>query len=222
VTAGKLPSPLLLPSCAYPLPIHMNLPVISFYWDPASPYTWLAATQIEALAARCEATVSWQPFVLGKVFEATGNRAPATVAAKAKHLFKDLQRWAALYGEPLNFPKVFPVNSIAALRMACAANEIGEGGRFALAVMRAYWVDGVDIGKPEALVAAMTAAGFDGAALLDASQQQPIKDQLRANTDEAIKRGAFGAPSFFVGHEMFWGNDRLVLLERFLAEQTKG
>ncbi|MGQ3057459.1 MAG: DsbA family protein [Nevskia sp.] len=99
----------------------MNSLVIEFFWDPASPYTWLAATQIEALAARSGATVSWRPFVLGKVFEATGNRAPATVAAKAKHLFKDLGRWAALYGQPLNFPKVFPVNSIAALRMACAA-----------------------------------------------------------------------------------------------------
>lgn len=194
----------------------MSTPVITFCWDPASPYTWLAATQIDGLAARCGATIVWQPIVLGKVFEATGNRAPATVAAKARHLFRDLQRWAALYEVPLNFPKVFPVNSIAALRMACAANEAGDGGRFALAVMRAYWVDGVDIGKPEALVAAMTAAGFDAVALFEAGQQQPIKDQLRASTDDAIKRGAFGAPSFFVGDEMFWGNDRLVLLERHL------
>ncbi|MGQ3058446.1 MAG: DsbA family protein, partial [Nevskia sp.] len=93
--------------------------------------------------------------------------------------------------------------------------------RFALAVMRAYWVDGVDIGQPEALVAAVSAAGFDGAALLAASQQQPVKDQLRANTDEAIKRGAFGAPTFFVGSEMFWGNDRLVLLESALAAAAK-
>ncbi|WP_293375150.1 2-hydroxychromene-2-carboxylate isomerase [Nevskia sp.] len=199
----------------------MNPSVIEFFWDPASPYTWLAATQIEALAARSKATISWRPFVLGKVFEATGNRAPATVAAKAKHLFKDLQRWAQLYEQPLNFPKVFPVNSIAALRMACAADASGDGGRFAMAAMRAYWVDGVDIGKPEALVTAMTAAGFDGAALLEASQQQEVKDRLRANTDEAIKRGAFGAPSFFVGNDMFWGNDRLVLLERFLSSEAR-
>ena len=199
----------------------MNPPVITFCWDPASPYTWLAATQIDALAARTGATVAWQPIVLGKVFEATGNRPPATVAAKARHLFKDLQRWATLYGVPLNFPKVFPVNSIAALRMGCAANQTGDGGRFALAVMRAYWVDGVDIGQPEALVAAITAAGLDGAALFADSQQQPVKDQLRAHTDEAIRRGAFGAPTFFVGDEMFWGNDRLVLLEQFLATSAR-
>lgn len=194
----------------------MTRPAIECLWDPASPYTWLAATQIDALAARCGTTVHWQPIVLGKVFEATGNRAPATVAAKAKHLFKDLQRWATLYRVPLNFPTVFPVNSIAALRMACAADAHGDGGRFALAVMRAYWVDGVDIGNADALVAAMTAAGFDGMALAEASQQPAIKDRLRANTDDAIKRGAFGAPTFFVGREMFWGNDRLVLLERHL------
>lgn len=197
----------------------MSAPVITFCWDPASPYTWLAATQIDALAARAGARVDWQPIVLGKVFEATGNRAPATVAAKARHLFKDLQRWARLYDVPLNFPTVFPVNSIAAMRMACAANETGGGGRFALAVMHAYWVDGVDIGQPEALVAAITAAGLDGAALFAASQQQRIKDRLRAHTDEAIRRGAFGAPTFFVGDEMFWGNDRLVLLERHLASR---
>jgi len=200
----------------------MNTPVIEFFWDPASPYTWLAATQIGALATRTGATVSWRPFVLGKVFEATGNRAPATVAAKAKYLFKDLGRWAALYNQPLNFPKVFPVNSMTALRMACAANEAGEGGRFALAVMRAYWVDGVDISQPDALVSAMTAAGFDGAALFEASRQQAIKDVLRANTDDAIKRGAFGAPTFFVGSTMFWGNDRLVLLEDALRPAAQG
>ncbi len=195
----------------------MSKRIIEFFWDPASPYTYLAGTRIEALAARSGVQIEWKPFVLGKVFEATGNRAPASVAAKRKHLFQDIQFWAGHYGVPLNFPKIFPVNSIAALRAGCAANRQERGGAYAQAIMQAYWADGADIAQPEAIVAAASAAGLDGAALMAQTQEQPIKDQLRANTEEAVKRGAFGAPTFFVGQQMFWGNDRLVLLEDYLA-----
>jgi len=189
---------------------------IEFFWDAASPYTYLAATQIEALAARAGAGLVWRPFLLGKVFEATGNRMPAAVPAKARHLFSDVQRWSQHYGVPVAFPKVFPVNSVLALRAGLAAAAQGQGAAFALGVMRAYWVDGADIGQPQAVSAVATALGLDGAALLSQAQEQPVKDQLRANTEEAVKRGAFGAPTFFVGEQMFWGNDRLVLLEEFL------
>src|SRR5882672_6199179 len=85
---------------------------IEFFWDAASPYTYLAATQIEPVIARAGAKLLWRPFLLGKVFEATGNRMPASVPAKAKHLFCDVQRWAQHYGVPVAFPKVFPVNSV--------------------------------------------------------------------------------------------------------------
>lgn len=190
---------------------------VEFFWDPASPYTYLAGTQIEALAARHGAEVIWKPFVLGKVFEATGNRAPATIPAKGKHLFADVQRWAAYYGVPYRFPSRFPINSIAALRAGCAANAAGCGGAYARAVMKAYWADDADIARPEVVAAVATAAGLDGAALVAKTQEQAIKDQLRANTDEAVARGVFGAPTLFVGETMFWGNDRLVLLESFLA-----
>jgi 2-hydroxychromene-2-carboxylate isomerase len=189
---------------------------IEFFWDAASPYTYLAATQIESLAARAGATVAWRPFLLGKVFEATGNRMPAAVPAKGKHLFRDVQRWAQHYGVPVGFPKVFPVNSVLALRAGLAASAQGKGAEFAKAVMRAYWGDGNDIGQPEVVSAVAASVGLDGPALLLQAQEQPVKDQLRANTEEAVKRGAFGAPTFFVGEQMFWGNDRLVLLEEFL------
>ena len=190
---------------------------IEFFWDAASPYTYLAATQIEPLAARTGAVVVWRPFLLGKVFEATGNRMPAAVPAKAKHLFCDVQRWARHYGVPVAFPKVFPVHSVLALRAGIAAAEQGRGAAFATAVMRAYWADGGDISQPEVVSAVAASVGLDGAALLLQAQAQPVKDQLRVNTEEAVRRGAFGAPSFFVGEQMFWGNDRLVLLEEFLS-----
>jgi len=136
--------------------------------------------------------------------------------AKARHLFCDVQRWAQYYGVPVAFPKVFPVNSVLALRAGIAASEQGKGAGFALAVMRAYWAGGSDISQPEVVSTVAGSVGLDGAALLLQAQAQPVKDQLRANTEEAVKRGAFGAPCFFVGEQMFWGNDRLVLLEEFL------
>lgn len=123
---------------------------IEFFWDAASPYTYLAATQIEAVAHRCGATLVWKPFLLGKVFEATGNRSPVSVPAKGKHLFEDLRRWARLYGVPFQFPKVFPVNSLAALRIACALPE-EQRAPWAKAVMQRYWSKDADIGQPEVL-----------------------------------------------------------------------
>jgi 2-hydroxychromene-2-carboxylate isomerase len=189
---------------------------VEFFWDPASPYTYLASTQIEPLAQRAGVGVVWKPFLLGKVFEATGNRMPASIPAKGKHLFQDVQRWAAHYGVPVAFPKVFPVNSVAALRCGIAAAAQGQGAGFAKAVMHAYWAEGQDIGQPAVLVAVAAGLGLDGAALLAQTQEPAVKDALRANTEEAVRRGAFGAPTFFVGECMFWGNDRLVLLEEFL------
>ena len=190
---------------------------IEFFWDASSPYTYLAATQIGPLAARVGVAVTWRPFLLGKVFEATGNRMPAAVPAKAKHLFRDVQRWAQHYGVPVAFPKVFPVHSVLALRAGLAAAAQGKGAEFAQAIMKAYWADGADIGQPETVSTVAAAVGLDGAALLLQTQEPSIKDQLRANTEEAVKRGAFGAPTFFVGEQMFWGNDRLVLLDEFLS-----
>jgi 2-hydroxychromene-2-carboxylate isomerase len=188
---------------------------IDFYWDAASPYTYLAATQIDALAARCNATVRWLPFLIGKAFEATGNRPPVSVPAKGRYLGRDLSLWAQHYRVPFAFPKVFPVASLTALRIACALPE-REVGAWARAAMTAYWANGVDIGQPDALAAILATLGHDASALLARTQDPSVKEQLRANTEGAIQRGAFGAPTFFVGETMFWGNDRLVLLEEFL------
>lgn len=189
---------------------------VEFFWDAASPYTYLAATQIAALEQRTGVSVVWRPFVLGKVFEATGNRMPAAVPAKGKNLFKDCQRWARFYAVPFTMPPVFPVHSILAGRLALAADVQGNGAAAALALMRAAWGEGRDVALPDVASAALTAIGLDAGALIEATQTTAIKDQLKANTDEAIRRGAFGAPSFFVGTELFWGNDRLPLLQAHL------
>ncbi len=189
---------------------------IEFFFDPASTYSYLAATQIEAFAKEHGATVSWKPFLLGKAFEATGNKMPALVPAKGKYLFKDATLWAKLYKVPFAFPKNFPLNSVLASRAIIAADQAGQGVPFALAALTAYWAEGADLTLPDTVAAIASKLGLDGAALVAATGEAAVKDVLRANTEDAIARGVFGAPTFFIGKQMFWGNDRLPLMSAWL------
>lgn len=192
---------------------------IEFFWEPGSPYTYLAATQIEKIAAECGATVNWKPFLLGKVFEARKMTLPAAIPQKAQYMFKDLARWSQVYQVPVVMPKVFPVHSLLASRAAIAAAHLGHEAKAALAIMSAYWGEGQDISQEAVLVSAFGKAGLDGAAIMAKTQDAAVKDELKANTEDALKRGVFGAPTMFVGDAMFWGNDRLELLK--LALQGK-
>ena len=185
---------------------------LEFWFDFASPYAYLASTQMATLEADCNVTVQWRPFVLGKVFEATGNRPGVAVAAKGKHLMKDLSRWAKLYDVPVTMPECFPLHSILPERFALAAGEQGKTAEVAQAIMHAHWGEGKNPAEPDELKAIASDLGLDGDALLEQTQNPQIKQQLIDNTSEAIERGAFGAPTFFVGDEMFWGNDRIALL----------
>lgn len=185
---------------------------IEFFTDPTSPYAYLAATQIEAFAKAHAATVVWKPFLLGKAFEATGNRMPALVPAKAKYMFKDLALWAKFYQVPFAMPKVFPLNSVLAARVIIAADNVA----FTLALLKAYWVEGQDLSQPEVVASLIKNFGLDAEALLAKAASQPVKDQLRSNTEDAIARSVFGAPTFFIGKQMFWGNDRLPLMAAYL------
>lgn len=189
---------------------------IDFFFDAASPYTYLAATQIDDIAARHGRSVVYKPMLLGKVFEATGNRMPAAVPAKGKYMMGDLQRWAAYYGVPFAFPTVFPVNSKLAQRIACVlpGEQVGQWAR---EIMHSYWVEGHDIGTAEGIRTASERMGLDGDALIAEAEAEPAKTRLRTFTEEAVERGVFGAPTFFVDDAMFWGCDRLGLLEHHLG-----
>lgn len=192
---------------------------IEFFWEPGSSYTYLAATQIEKIATDCGATLAWKPFLLGKVFEARKTSLPAAIPAKAQYMFQDLARWAQVYQIPLAQPKVFPVHSLLASRTAIAAGHLGHAAKAAQAILGAYWGEGQDISQEAVLLAAFNKAGLDGAAILAKAQEPAVKDELRLNTEEAIRRGVFGAPTMFWGDAMFWGNDRLEMLK--LALQGK-
>jgi 2-hydroxychromene-2-carboxylate isomerase len=171
---------------------------IEFFYDYASTYSYLAHRQIEALATRHAAELIFKPMVLGFVFKATGNSMPASVPAKATYMIHDVRRWVRHYGLPFHMPSVFPVNTIRALRTAVAALEEGTFAAYHHAVMEAYWANDQDIGDGEVLAAVASSAGLDGPRLVARAEEAGIKERLKANTDEAIARGAFGAPTFFV------------------------
>ncbi len=191
---------------------------VEFFYDYASTYSYLAHREIEQLAENSNADLVFRPMVLGFVFKATGNSMPASVPAKAAYMVQDVRRWVQHLDLPFHMPSVFPVNTIRALRGAVAALEDGTFPAYHHAVMTAYWSQDQDIGDPEILAGIATAAGLDGPALIARCETESVKAALKKNTDEAIARGVFGAPTFFVGDEMFWGNDRLEFIAEALAD----
>jgi 2-hydroxychromene-2-carboxylate isomerase len=190
--------------------------VVEFYFDFSSPYSYLAATQLPALAGRHGAKVEYRPFVLAAVFKATSNDMPAKVPAKGQYMFMDLQRWAEFYGVRFKFSSHFPANTIKAMRLVVVAEEQGKAEPVTLGLFRAMWAEDRDLNDPVVLGDIAEKAGLDPVAALAAIETQPMKDRLRAYTDAAIAKGAFGAPAMFVGDELFWGNDRLDFVERAL------
>jgi len=195
--------------------------MIEFFFDIASTYSYLASTQIDALGARVGVPIRWRPFLLGGVVKATGNRTPIEVPAKARYMLKDLNDWAELYGIPLRFPAHFPPNALPIMRVLTAVGD--EHVRpLARALFKAYWTEHANVSDAAVLAHVIDGAGYPSVELLARAQDQDVKDALRAATDEAVARGAFGAPTFFYAGEMFWGNDRLPLLERRVMKDRAG
>ena len=195
-------------------------PNIEFFFDIGSPYSYLAAVQMEGLAERSGLQVVWQPFLLGAVFKATGNRPPATVAAKARWMLGDLSLQADQLGVPFQMPAFFPINSLLPQRALLAAGRTsGQNAlrSLALALFEAYWGAGEDVSQPETLARCAEEVGLSPDALMRDAVAQANKDALKALTGDAISRGAFGAPTFFFQDQMFWGNDRIPLLESILG-----
>lgn len=182
------------------------MPTIEFFFDVASPYSYLASTQVDAVGARAGVPVRWRPFLLGGVFKATSNQPPASTAARQPWLIRDLHLWAEQYGVPFVFPPFFPINSLAPMRILASLPE-DEVPAVAARLFRAHWAEERNPSDPAELVALV------GEAMAAQAGSQEAKDRLRQNTEEAVARGAFGAPTLFVGDEMFFGNDRLHFVE---------
>ena len=201
--------------------------MIECFFDCSSPWTWLAFHKLRPLAAELGETVDWKPVLVGGIFNAVNPSVYESrvrgVPAKQAYLRKDLLDWARHDGLDLRFPpSIFPVNSVKAMRACCWLKPLGLLEPFADAVFRAYWTDDRDIAQDAVLAGIARAVGVDAVALLAAIATPEIKARLKANTDEAIERGAFGSPTIFVaGDDMYFGNDRLPLVREAVLRRRR-
>ena len=198
------------------------MPRIEIFFDCSSPWTYLACHNIQPLAKEFNAELIWRPILVGGVFNAVNpsvhNSREAPVPAKVNYGKKDLQDWARVAGlKILHYPTVFPVNSVKAMRICCALENDAKLVPFAMATFAAYWADDQDISKVPVLEKILASVGLDAAKMLAATDQQPVKDALRNNTQELMDRGGYGSPTIFLnGSDMYFGNDRLPLLRAAL------
>ncbi|WP_374439475.1 2-hydroxychromene-2-carboxylate isomerase [Pseudomonas panipatensis] len=192
---------------------------VDFYFDLGSPTSYLAFTQLPAICAAAGATLNYRPVLLGGVFQATGNTSPIAVPAKGRYTLIDMQRFARRYGVALQMNPFFPINTLLLMRAATAlqARQPARFEAYLTAMFHALWVEAKNLGDPAVLAASLAEAGFDAQALLALANEQAVKDLLKANTEAAVQRGMFGAPTMFVGEAMFFGQDRLDFVREALA-----
>ncbi len=194
---------------------------LEFFYDCSSPWTYLAFTKIEDIARRHGTAVIWKPILVGGIFNTVnpsvyeGRQRP--VIPKARYYAKDLQDWARFYGLKIIQPTVFPVNSVKAMRGAFVAEEHGRISPYSRRVFESYWGEDRDISQDDVLRGIAGEVGLDQAEFFAKIAMPLYKDKLRANTDELIERGGFGSPTIFVAGSMFFGNDRLILVEYELS-----
>ena len=191
---------------------------VEFFFDVGSPASYLAWTQLESIAQRTNAKIIWRPMLLGAVFQATGNASPAAVPAKGAYMLKDLQRFSNIYGVPFNFNPFFPLNTMHLMRGATAYLEEPEFQTYLAAIFNALWSEQLNMESPEVVAEVLTKAGIDVTDFMARISETEVKERLKDTTEEAVARGVFGAPSFFVNGEMFFGQDRLSFVETALKE----
>jgi len=198
---------------------------VDFIFDFASPNAYLTHQVIPAIEERSGATFNYIPCLLGGIFKLTNNKPPmiAFGEVKGKLAYEQLetQRFVDKHSlDKYTFNPHFPVNTLILMRAAIAVQEDGRLAEYVDAGTKAMWEDGLKMDDPEVFVETMTKAGFDGKNLLERTQDDAIKGKLMENTSNAVERGAFGIPTFYVGDEMYFGKDRLGQVEEEIAKQS--
>lgn len=184
---------------------------VEFYFDLGSPATYLAYTQLPKICAQTDSQLTYIPILLGGVFKATGNASPATIPAKGLYMFQDLDRYAKRYGVPLKFNPHFPINTLMLMR-AVTGIQLRHPERFQAFIdclFHALWVEGRSLDDLATVASVLTQNGFDPTEVLALTADEEVKAALKDNTEKAVQRGVFGAPSMFVDNQLFFGQDRL-------------
>ena len=184
---------------------------VEFFFDLGSPATYLAYTQLPKICKQTDSQLKYIPMLLGGVFKATGNASPATIAAKGSYMFQDLDRYAKRYGVPLKFNPHFPINTLMLMR-AVTGMQLHHPERFQAFIdclFQALWVEGRSLDDPATVASVLTEHGFDPNEVLALTADEKVKNALKNNTETAVRRGVFGAPSMFVDDQLFFGQDRL-------------
>jgi 2-hydroxychromene-2-carboxylate isomerase len=184
---------------------------LEFWFDFGSTYSYLSMMRIEALAERHDVAIAWKPFLLGAIFKSFGWSSSPFVLQKAKGIYtwRDMARQCEKYGLPWTQPSQFPRNALLPMRVALIGAEQPWIGAFCKRLMQINFVEDRDINESAVVDVALTELGFPAQEIIVAAQSEENKRDMRRQTDEALRRGVFGAPTFFAGTEMFWGNDRL-------------
>jgi 2-hydroxychromene-2-carboxylate isomerase len=192
---------------------------VEFFFDYGSPYSYIADANLPGLLERTGAEVVYRPMLLGGVFKATGNQSPALESCEAKRNYggANLSRWVQRLDLPFRMNPHFPINTITLMRGAIAAQREETFNAYHAAIFPAMWRDGLDMGQEPVLREVLTSAGIDSDRILALAIDDDVKSALRSATEEAVSRGAFGAPSFLLGDQLFFGADHMAYLEEALG-----
>ena len=196
---------------------------IEFFFDCSSPWTYLAFSRIHSVAEEAEVEIIWKPVIVGGVFNEVNQeiyeirKNPNKL--KINYSRKDLQDWADLCGISIRWPSIFPVNAVKMMRAAIIANDQGKLVSYAWECFKSYWERDEDVSNDDILKKILISSGLSGEEILKSIKKQDIKDRLKNNTSELIKRGGFGSPTIFINKEdMFFGNDRIELIRYKLSK----
>jgi 2-hydroxychromene-2-carboxylate isomerase len=190
---------------------------VDFYFDVGSPTTYLAHNRLKQLKLEYGCSIIYHPVLLGGLFKASGNSSPVTVPAKGRYMMmEDLPRFAKLYNVSLNNNPHFPINTLNLMRGAVSALNEAYFDTYIDTIFNAIWVESRNMADIDTVIEVLSVAGLDAKAILEATQKPEVKQKLISNTEQAVERGLFGAPTMFVDGEMFFGQDRLQFVEAAL------
>jgi 2-hydroxychromene-2-carboxylate isomerase len=193
---------------------------VEFLFDFGSPASYLAYKRLPDLMARTGAEVDYSPMLLGGVFKATGNASPAAIPAKGRWMNIDLARWAKRHRVEFNRNPYFPINTLHLMRGAAGLIDDARFLAYCDVVFEAMWRDPKNLGDPAELAPVIRRAGLEPDDFRAMVERDDVKDRLKSLTEAAVERGVFGAPTFFVGEEMFFGQDRMEFVEEALTSQA--